>query len=246
MLNLSERAIFPSLRVHQTHITYIKQWAADVAQPLQKPASAFRQFSEGGISSDMLDCLDGMAALSLGIEHYEQGRSGEITLGRIVRTRLAAQKQVLMLPMAQELTEHQYSIKTAKLNSLNLYECCRLTAIIFSVAVIFPTTNQFSVLQKLVQEIKAELEGTDMNTISTASLNLLLWTLVLGGIAAWGKPERIWFVSQLKIVGEVRLKLDSWESAELILETFLWLRSACTAGGRQLWQEVKNLRRKGS
>lgn len=241
MLNLSEGAVFPPLKIHQTHIASIRRWAAEVAQ--QKPASAFRQFREDGISSDMLDCLDGIAALSLGIDRYEQGDSNGITLGRIVRTRLAVQKQVLMLPAASKSTEQHYSIEIPESRAPSLYECCRLTALIFSVAVIFPTTNQFSVLQRLVRELKAELEGMDMNIIPPDALNVLLWTLVLGGVAALGKPERLWFTLQLKIVGEARLKLDSWKSVEQILETFLWLRSACSPGGRQLWHEVMSLQK---
>jgi hypothetical protein len=51
-------------------------------------------------------------------------------------------------------------------------------------------------------------------------LETLLWILVLGGIAAVGKPERYWFVSQISIVGMESLKID-WSGVEDNLTTFL-------------------------
>jgi hypothetical protein len=51
-------------------------------------------------------------------------------------------------------------------------------------------------------------------------LEILLWILVLGGIAALGKPERYWFVSQISLVNMESLKPD-WNGAEDILTTLL-------------------------
>jgi hypothetical protein len=51
-------------------------------------------------------------------------------------------------------------------------------------------------------------------------LEILLWILVLGGIAALGKPERYWFVSQIPLVNMESLKLG-WNGAEDILTTLL-------------------------
>ena len=66
---------------------------------------------------------------------------------------------------------------------------------------------------------------------------VLLWMLVLGGIAASDKPERPWFVSQLALIVR-RLDITEWGSIEDTLESFLWLESACGQGGRELWDEA--------
>jgi hypothetical protein len=65
---------------------------------------------------------------------------------------------------------------------------------------------------------------------------VLLWTLVLGGIAAIDTPERHWFASQLAWIVR-RLDIDDWEGVEAILGSFLWLDSACSQGGQLLWSE---------
>jgi hypothetical protein len=43
-------------------------------------------------------------------------------------------------------------------------------------------------------------------------------------------------VSQLALAVEIS-KID-WDAAEKTFENLLWLESACSPGGRQLWDEV--------
>jgi hypothetical protein len=180
----------------------------------------------------MLEVLNCMEAITIAIDHYLQGTPGGLTLGQIVRTRTGIQKRLLVLPTAKEL-----NINTTVLSCPDLYECCCLTAMIFSIAVIYPIPNTYDVLQTLVRQLIASLEVVDIEILSVDYSGVLLWILVLGGIAALGKPERPWFVLNLALNSLKRLKLD-WDSVEDILKSFLWLESACSPGGRRLWGEV--------
>jgi len=182
----------------------------------------------------MLEVLDSMAAITMAIDHYLHGNPAGLTLGQIVKTRIGVQKKLLLLPTAQDL---HINVNTGSSLNPNLYECFRLTALIFSIAVIYPIPNTYAVLQTLVRELKDAIEVMDIESCGTRYSEGLLWMLVLGGIAALGKPERDWFVSQLKFVGVEWLKLD-WEGVEHIMRTLLWLDSACSSGGRQLWDVV--------
>lgn len=235
MLNFSQKPLFPPLRCHETYIATLKTWVESESSLAGDPAKGFRRMEKFGISEAMIESFECIACLSVATEHYLEGRPGGLTLGQIVRTRLAVQKRLLMLPTAEDLCNSTDAIISV---DPDLYECCRLTAIIFSVAVIFPTPNQFGVLQTLVRKLKSEMEGADVQIYDLDYLELLLWILVLGGIAALGKVERPWFVSHLKVVGVQRLYLHSWDSVEELMKQFLWLDSACTAGGHQLWEEV--------
>ncbi|PMD58679.1 uncharacterized protein K444DRAFT_630383 [Hyaloscypha bicolor E] len=83
------------------------------------------------------------------------------------------------------------------------------------VAVVAPLPNTYDMLQIYVSRLKAVIGISSLlvlqrNTSNCASQKLqyhldkfLLWGLVLGGIASLDKPERAWFVEQLKIVKEV-------------------------------------------
>lgn len=228
------KSVFPPLRFHESYIAAVKKWATTTSpsSPLHTVGKAFRQLPEYGITDPMLEVLEYMEAITMAIDHYLQGKPGGLTLGQIIRTRTGVQKRLLLLPTAEEL-----NINITPSSRPNLYECCRLTAMIFSVAVIFPIPNTYDVLQTLVRGLIASLEVTDIESHSVDCSGVLLWMLVLGGIAALGKPERPWFVSNLALVGVERLKLD-WDGVEAILKPFLWLESACSHGGRQLWDEV--------
>ena len=183
----------------------------------------------------MLQALDAMGALTLAINHFLQGKPGGLTLGQLARTRAAIVKRLFMLPSGEEL-------KLLSTIGPNIYECCRLTAMIFVVAVVLPIPNTYDVLQIYVTRLKAAIEQSHLDSLSSPTANFsgcFLWMLVLGGIAALNKPERRWFVSQLALLVD-KLNVD-WSCAEEILETFLWLDSACGPGGKELWAKVENL-----
>jgi hypothetical protein len=83
------------------------------------------------------------------------------------------------------------------------------------VAVVAPLPNTYDMLQIYVSRLKAVVGISSLlvlqrKTSNSASQKLqyhldrfLLWVLVIGGIASLDKPERVWFVEQLKIVKEV-------------------------------------------
>ena len=144
-------------------------------------------------------------------------------------------KRLLLLPTAEEL-----SMDSVREAGLSLYECCRLTAFIFSVAVTFPIPNTFDVLQFYVAKLKAAVEVSNILRCDEDLVDkLLLWILMLGGIAALDKPERQWFVEQMSIV-RGRLGI-TWDDATEVFENFLWLESACGVGGWLFWKESEAL-----
>jgi Fungal specific transcription factor domain len=227
------KPVFSPLRLHEPYIAAVKNWAmpASPSSPAQILGRPFRRLPDCGITDTMLEVLSCMEAITMAIDHYLQGKPSGLTLGQIVRTRTGIQKQLLLLPTAKEL-------KIKPSSRPNLYECCRLTAIMFSIAVIYPIPNTYNVLQALVRGLTASLEVMDIESHSVDYSGLLLWMLVLGGIAALEKPERPWFASNLALLSRRDdLRLD-WNGAEDILKSFLWLQSACSPGGHQLWDEV--------
>jgi hypothetical protein len=231
------KPVFPPLRFHEPYIAAVKKWAStSPPHSARILGKSFRRLPECGLTDTLLEVLDGMEATTRAINHYLQGAHGGLTLGQIVRTRTGIQKHLLLLPAGKDLN---LSPDTPSLQP-NLYECCRLAAMIFGVAVIYPLPNTYDILQVLVRDLSASLEVTDIESNSTDFFGLLLWIYVLGGIAALEKPERSWFVSNLALLSHIGGFKLVWEDAEDIVRTFLWLESACSPGGRQLWDEVNS------
>ncbi|KAE9364172.1 hypothetical protein N431DRAFT_563560 [Stipitochalara longipes BDJ] len=226
---------WPQLRRHTDLITAIRAWATTPPWPsTQIQASAFWSLRSYGVTDAMLDAFDSVGALTHAIEIHLQGRPFGQYLGTIHRTRTAIQHSILMLPKLDELPVRP---RADQEDSKNVYECCRLTAIIFGVAVIYPIPNSHDVLQQLVSRLQIALIVLNIETCESVLDGVLLWVLVLGGIAALDKPERSWFASQLgKLVK--KLGIDDWSMVEEKLEAFLWLESACSQGGYMLWDEA--------
>lgn len=110
---------------------------------------------------------------------------------------------------------------------------------IFGVAVVLPLPDNARVLQVHVTRLQAAIEDINLQTSRlqhAAISNVLLWILVIGGVAALDKPERPWFVSRLGMLIRA-IKMD-WNDVKEVLKTFLWLDSACDFGGRQLWAQA--------
>lgn len=181
----------------------------------------------------MLEVFDSIGALTLAIDTHIEGKPCGLYLGTIHRTRTAIQHTLLLLPTLEELN---LGVKEEGEEKNNVYECCRLTALIYGVAVVYPVPNSHGVLQMLVTRLQLALISLNIESCSSDLDDLLLWMLALGGIAALDKPERVWFASQLGRLVR-RMEIDDWGSVEEILESFLWLESACSQGGYMLWDE---------
>jgi hypothetical protein len=180
----------------------------------------------------MLQVLDSISDFTLAVDYYLQGKPFGLKLGAIARVRTAIQQRLLLLQTAEELSIPPSSSKPKP----NIYECCRLTALIYGVGVVLPVPNSHSVLQELVRRLMIAIGILDIRTFGAELGGVLLWMLVLGGIAALDTPERHWFASQLAWIVR-RLVIDDWEGVEDILGSFLWLDSVCGQGGRLLWSE---------
>lgn len=127
----------------------------------------------------------------------------------------AVQHQLLSLSPWRDLTNLE-----RKGSSMGTYEACRITAIIYSNAVIFPMSPSGKWLEKSVGELRQVLESSDMITWSGENIKLLVWVSVVGGMASFWTSHRALFVEKLrqtlKIAGVTR-----WTEIEDVLKRFL-------------------------
>jgi hypothetical protein len=230
-MNSGAKLIFRPLRSHETYIAGIRAWATSPKRKVvQKLGSRFWNLHDHGLTDEMLQVFDAIGSLTVAIDHYLQGKPDALTVGVIARTRTAIQKRLLLLPSDDEFS-------TTTLSGPCLYEACRLTGLIFGIAVVFPIPKTYDLLRTLSQRLQASIEKFEIFRSKSFEVQyVLLWMLMLGGIAALDKAERPWFVSQL--VRLVRILRIDWDSVGEIMESFLWLESACGSGGRLLWSEV--------
>ncbi|KAK2776983.1 hypothetical protein FQN53_002449 [Emmonsiellopsis sp. PD_33] len=122
-----------------------------------------------------------------------------------------------------------------------VYETARLAALTYNIGVLFPLPPMTAPFERLVPLLKSALEQalTSVNwAASVRATQLLLWVLVVGGIAAMGMGERGWFVGVLRRVVR-QVGVVGWEGLKGWVGGIMWLECACDPGGKDLWREVE-------
>jgi hypothetical protein len=186
-----------------------------------------------GCTVELVEVFQVMKAYTSIVKKYQDGSITEPDLYRICNQRNFVQYRLLSLLPAQNLDQ---DFRT----SHPVYEICRLAGLIFGVGVIFPLPAQTAPLPTLVKLLQAELQEPRLESDwwFPDAVGVLIWVLTLGGIAATGLPNRIWFVATLGRV-TARSGLARWRDLKPVLDQILWLDSACDFGGQQLWEEVE-------
>ncbi|PMD40393.1 hypothetical protein L207DRAFT_428089 [Hyaloscypha variabilis F] len=201
-----------------------------VRYPLTILGQSFAELKHFGINRKMASVLQSMVDLTIIIDCHYQGTKPLKDFTPLIDRRNWVQHALMALPSGDELVDD-------KVRSVCLYEAIRHVAFIYSAAVTFPLPGMSGHFHKLAALLQPMLEASKFDICWRHCPTTLLWILVLGGIASSETPERPWFVRSILMVTKV-LKLSTWEQVTEIMEGFLWLDSACDAGGRILWAEV--------
>jgi len=117
---------------------------------------------------------------------------------------------------------------------------CAFAALIFCGHCLRDVPLSFSVHIKAVTRLKTAIEIAQSSIAYTVDPHLrkrLFWILGLGGTAAEGKPEKPWFVDQLRNIFRDMHLNGSWESARPVLKSVLW-NECLDEPGKKLWEEV--------
>ncbi|KAJ5096372.1 Protein of unknown function DUF3468 [Penicillium alfredii] len=171
-----------------------------------------------------------------------------LTYIKVVKSKLGTTYTVTTLADQRNITQHTLlslppasAIESTFTNPTHAatYEACRLATLIFSVSVIFPMPAQNNPLQRLAHQIQFVLCQPNAFALWSAPHTRvpLLWILMLGGIAAYGTPDRAWFGSALHDTTR-RSGLSSWPIVKRALESMLWYGAACDEAAESLWIEA--------
>jgi hypothetical protein len=200
--------------------------------PLRSLGQGFQDLLAFGINVDVASVLQAIGDLTTVIDCHCRGIKHISNLTILIDRRNLIQHRLMSLPKGDELNYGEVS-------SVCLYESIRNATIIFSVAVTFPLPPLMGIFRKLASVLKEILEESKFDPCWQLCPKTLLWILILGGIAALGTIERTWYVQNLVAISAA-LGLSNWEEVSDELDNYLWLNSACEAGGRMLWLEVMN------
>lgn len=184
-----------------------------------------------GLTEEALGVMVEMLNVTVLVENYVDGTLLGPDILALTCRKNHAHHRLLSLPTGAELSEF-LGPKTS------FYECCRLAALMFATAVLFPMPRSTGIPQRLVTEIKQGIEATSLEALFGGGVSFFIWLLMLTGVAAAGLPERPWFEGRL--IDLLTLEgVSRWSEVKSILASFLWMDSACDGSAMDLWDDIR-------
>lgn len=195
--------------------------------------NSFGQLGDVGLNLELVEVFQAMKIYTSMLEAYIDGCLVDPDLIQFCDQRNLIQHQLLSLPSADNLSG-------ISLQKKQVYEVCRISGIIYSIGVIFPLPGLTTPLTSLSRTLKHHLQYCDLNLYLSLTdlIDIFLWAITIGGVAATGTHERQWFVKSLKRVAAAA-QLDQWSDLKRSLKRILWLDNACDNAGQQVWNEAE-------
>jgi hypothetical protein len=210
------------------------EWPPHIASLLSthEDGRSFYRFLEVGLTHDLVNVLQDMYSYNVATEMYSQGVLRNLSICVMVDRRNSIQHRLMSLPSAKELNNDHFQPQ-------KIYELCRISAIIYSLLAIFPLPTFNAPFPQLALMLRQTLVEIDLPQIWKTIPDLLLWILMLGGIASIGN-ERMWFVVTLRCLG-VTTSIRNWGALKHVMKSIMWLDCVCDSDGEVLWDEISNL-----
>lgn len=121
-----------------------------------------------------------------------------------------------------------------------LYEACRLAALVYVLAIIFPLPPFTGVVFRLVPKIVTLIDAISPEILYGPGAKAFIWAMFVCGSGAETFPQRPWFVKKLKVM-LVFAGINRWAELKTVLGSYLWLGSAMDEPGFNLFDEIQHL-----
>jgi hypothetical protein len=240
--NLTQPA-YPLLDPNGQHLRYVPpikylQFSSP-PKPIP-PTTGFYTLRSLGIKRTLIRVFIDLAELTQAIEAYtdENGICHPPDIDRFGDCRNIVQHRLL-----STLASAEEDGAPVSQQSLLVYLACRHAALLFSLHVTFPIARSMAPRSTLVQCLRDALGkidskgSSDVRNGDDGVMELLLWCIVIGGIAAENMPARGFYAAQATKVSGL-LGCRSWEETQRLMKLFAWLDRACDPGGRAFWRGV--------
>ncbi|KAK3114221.1 hypothetical protein LTR53_007688 [Teratosphaeriaceae sp. CCFEE 6253] len=186
-----------------------------------------------GLPARALETMQWLASIDYLMERGQHARLDDTFYGIVVSARNGIQHKILHLARWQELSETE-----REGSFFATYETCRITALIYANAVLFPMPPSTGWLLKLLDELRQLIEVSNLASWRDDTTSLLIWSLFIAAIASFRRVHRKFFRDALNTILMTR-GIMSWSAAEAILKQFLWTDSACGQGGTIVWETMQ-------
>jgi len=205
----------------------------NLSAPSNTIASGFVKLTNESPSRYELErAISAVAEVTVTLELHQH--NADYFVAELVELRNRAQHLVLDLPCVSPFAvfgcekEDERQTETplkATYRSRTLHEIMRISLLIYNNLVVYPMALASGVETRLAKQLKDILhfclqpEGFD----TTAYTDLLVWSIMLGGISTEDAEDREWFQCQYCNITKQNSCPKRWRSTEELLSSFIWL-----------------------
>ena len=152
---------------------------------------------------------------------------------RVGAARCAVHHELLTLQSRTNLGDHE----RADYNE-SIYDCCRLTCILYSNAVLLGIPPQSGWAEVLLPQLLAIHEALSTVVPTDFSVAVQVWSLMLGAIASKGRSHRTDFIHRLRNVLST-YGLGRWDDVQSMLESIMWSSHVCGREANLVWEDTR-------
>ena len=133
----------------------------------------------------------------------------------------------------------QEALSSSSQNSY-VFEVIRLSLLIYNNLVIFPLPLSIGLDSRLARTLKHTLcSALSFNpSLPHRYTELLLWSVVLGGIGDHKGTDRVWYERQCKELLDLRPDIRKWHNLERLLTSFLWSDFVLNEEAVKFWSKL--------
>jgi len=187
---------------------------------------------QNGLQKDLRETPESISEITVALDHYQRRGRHAPSLSDIIAARTITQHRLLSLaPPSSDIPQSDGCI----------YNATCVAALIYSDMVLSPLLPQAGVKPKLADMLRRALDCCSIQSCWGWHPRILLWTGVVGGIAASSTPHRPWYASRLHTVS-TKLRIYDRELIKKSLSSSLWW-DYIDEPAKKLWHESDHQRK---
>ncbi|KAK4898512.1 hypothetical protein LTR27_004109 [Elasticomyces elasticus] len=187
------------------------------------PGRGFAESIPGKLPTEALSVFQTLVLVERMLSWYEEPNANDPEYHLVIKARNRTHHDLLSLP--------EYLSESTDCPQV-VYDICRVTAMLYSTAVIFPLPARGWHLNYL-SALRRSLDKPTLWLLPQYT-ELLVWSLYIACLAAMHTAYRSFFLNALRTV-LTSSGMVVWSDVEVSLLRFLWSDKSCGSGGRIAW-----------
>lgn len=233
---------FPPLETPNTRLSLkcpIPEWEAQYSDDTKQEddsTSLLVSTGQGEFQNDITNVFQGLQQLSRTLAAVRSSKTKHLDALVFIDKVLVLERQLLLSLISNDLPH------TSPLDTFILQSCTH-AAFIYIYSTLHTTIRDLPLRSPffgiLIGRLRTALDHSGfLLAWSHTNPIMLLWVLVVGAAAAYRRPQRPWFVTQLTGVCAI-LNIQGLEEMRLSLRKMMWVDGALDSTLKDLWPELQ-------